>query len=101
MAPVSSCMCSAVYSNGRLRGRDFIRIRLRGDPRSPARRLGPRLSLRPAQDERDLLLAELGPLHRLYPGESTKTESRVFSLARALYVPSSRTRATRAILRMQ
>ena len=64
-------------------------IRLHRDPRLPADLLDPRPFLRLAQDERNPLLAELRPLHGLFPTGPMKTYPRIFPQS-VVQVPGSR-----------
>ena len=59
------------------------------NPRLAANLLDPRPFLHMAQDERNLLVAELRPLHGKLPGWSSKTKPRIFSLS-LVQIPGNR-----------
>lgn len=71
--PVQSGVRGAVHSTRRLTSEAHTRLRLHGDGRLPADLLDPRTLLHLAQQEHDLTLAELRPLHGLFPYGSMET----------------------------
>ena len=72
-------------------------IRLHRYPRLPADLLDPHSLLRLAQDERNLLLAELRSLHDRFPGGSMKPYPRIF-LQWVVQVPGSRSQKRRTLV---